>query len=163
MTHRRERDKIRHCTQSTQRELVVAVIESRRLERSRPAQKIRSTQLVSTTQPHPTNADGLRQLADADLLLLISRRALHALEVIYDRHIQAAWRVALTYSDDVPAAERAVAAAFLHLWRQPEPGARSSLAARLLSSVKREALRASLEPEGRGIVEPPKAFAHERR
>ncbi len=90
----------------------------------------------------PTNADGLRQLADADLLLLISRRALHALEVIYDRHIQAAWRVALTYSDDVPAAERAVEAAFLHLWRKPEPGARASLAARLLSSVKREASRA---------------------
>lgn len=141
----------------------MAVIESRRLEHSRPAQKIRSPQLVSTTQPDPTNADGLRQLADCDLLVLISRRDLRALDVIYDRHIETAWRVALVYSDDVPAAERAVEAAFLRLWRQPEPGARASLAARLLSSVKREALRASLEPEGRGIVEPPKAFAHERR
>lgn len=108
----------------------VAVIEPRRLERPRPALRIESA---------PNSAAGLCQLADSDLLVLISQRALRAFEVIYDRHIEAAWRVALVYAADVPGAERAVAAAFLHVWRHPEPGARPSFAARLLSSVKRQA------------------------
>ena len=120
----------------------MAIIESRRLERSQPAGKVETAHLMSTTERNPTSAEDLRQLTDSDLLLLISRHALHALEAIYDRHIEAAWRVALTFSDDVPAAERAVEAAFLRLWRQPEPAARASLAARLLSSVQREASRA---------------------
>ena len=120
----------------------MAVIERTRLENVRPAQRIKRSPGVSTTEEYPTGANGLRQLADRDLLLLVSRGALHALEAIYDRHIDAAWRVALSYADDVPAAERAVEAAFLYLWRRPEPGARASVAARLLSSVKREASRA---------------------
>ncbi len=114
----------------------MAVSEDRRLEHPWPEEKVESAHRATATKP---NANGLRQLADSDLLVLISRRDLRALEVIYDRHIEAAWRVALTYSDDVPVAERAVEAAFLRLWRQPEPGARASLAARLLSSVRREA------------------------
>ena len=108
----------------------MAVIETRRLEQPRPAQRIESA---------PNSAAGLCQLADSDLLVLISQRALHAFEVIYDRHIEAAWRVALVYAADVPAAERAVAAAFLHVWRHPVPGTRQSFAARLLLSVKCEA------------------------
>ena len=114
----------------------MAVSEDRRLEHPWPAEKVESAHRATAIEP---NANGLRQLADSDLLVLISRRDLGALEVIYDRHIEAAWRVALTFSDDVPVAERAVEAAFLRLWRQPEPGARASLAARLLSSVSREA------------------------
>ncbi len=94
------------------------------------------------TETASASAEGLRRLADSDLLRLISRRAPEALEVVYDRHIEAAWTVALAYSDGVPAAERAVEAAFLQLWRQAEPGAHASLAAQLLSSVKREATRA---------------------
>ena len=133
----------------------MAVSEERRLEHPWPEEKVESALRATATEP---KANGLGQLADYDLLVVISRRDLRALEVIYDGHIEAAWRVALTYSDDVPAAERAVEAAFLHLWRQPEPGARASLVARLLASVKREALRASLEPEGRGIVEPREGF-----
>ena len=114
----------------------MAVSEERGVEHPWPAEKIKSAHRATATEP---NANGLRQLADSDLLVLISQRDLRALEVIYDRHIEAAWRVALTYSDDAPGAERAVEAAFLHLWRQPAPGARASLAARLLSSVQREA------------------------
>ena len=117
----------------------MAVSEDRRLERLCPAERVASANHATATEP---NANGVRQLADSNLLVLISRCDLRALEVIYDRHIEAAWRVALTYSDDVPAAERAVEAAFLRLWRHPEPGARASLAARLLSNVKREASRA---------------------
>lgn len=83
--------------------------------------------------------NGLRRLADSDLLVRISRRDLGAFEVLYDRHIEAAWKVAVAYSDDVPAAERAVEAAFVGLWREPDPGARASLPARLLAGVAREA------------------------
>ena len=117
----------------------MAVSEERRLEHPWLEEKVESAHRATATEP---NANGLRQLADSDLLVLISRCDLRALEVIYDRHIEAAWSVALAYSDDVPAAERAVEAAFLHLWRQPEPGVRASLVARLLSNVKREASRA---------------------
>ena len=117
----------------------MAVSEDRRLEHPWLDEQVESAHRATTTEP---NANGLRQLADSELLVLMTRRDLSALEVIYDRHIEAAWRVALTYSDDLPAAERVVEAAFLHLWRQPEPGARASLAARLLSNVKREASRA---------------------
>ncbi len=138
----------------------MAVSEDRRLEHPWPAEKVESAHRATATEP---NANGLRQLADSDLLVLISRRDLRALEVIYDRHIEAAWKVALTYSDDMPVAERAVEAAFLRLWRQPEPGARASLGARLLSSVRREARARSLDPGGRESWKPSKAFPHERR
>ncbi len=117
----------------------MAVSQDRRLEHLWPAEKVERAHHATATEP---DANGLRQRVDSDLLVLISRRDLRALEVIYDRHIEAAWRVALTYSDDVPAAERAVEAAFLRLWRRPEPGAPASLAARLLSSVQHEASRA---------------------
>ncbi len=143
--------------QSTQRELVVAVSEARRLEHPWPAETV-----AYRAPATESNANGLDKLADSDLLGLISRRDLRAFEVIYDRHIEAAWRVALTYSDDVPGAERAVEAAFLRLWRQPEPGARASLAARLLSSVRREAFPGSLDRDGRGIVEALEGFPHQR-
>ncbi len=138
----------------------MAVRVDRRLGHLWPAEKAESAHRATATEP---DANGLRQLADSDLLVLISRRDLRALEVIYDRHIEAAWRVALVYSDDAPAAERAVEAAFLRLWRQPEPGARASLAARLLSSVRREAFPGSLDPDGRGIVEALEGFPHQRR
>ena len=98
--------------------------------------------LPLSIEASPASTEGLRRLADSDLLRLISRRIPQALEVVYDRHIGAAWMVALAYADGVAAAERAVAAAFLHLWREPEPGGDTSLAARLLSSVKLEAVRA---------------------
>ncbi len=125
----------------------MAVSEERRLEHPWLEEKVESAFRATATEP---KANGLCQLADSDLLVLISRCDLRALEVIYDRHIEAAWGVALTYSGDVPAAERAVEAAFLRLWRQPEPGARASVAARLLSSVTREARARSLDPGGRG-------------
>ncbi len=131
----------------------MAVSEDRRLEHPWSAEKVERAHGATATEP---DVNGLRQLADSDLLVLISRRDLRALEVIYDRHIEAAWSVALRYSDDVPLAERAVEAAFLCLWRQPEPGARASLAARLLSSVTREACARSLTTGGRGIVEAPR-------
>ena len=114
----------------------MAVSEDRRLEHPWPTEKGQRAKRATATEP---NVNSSRRLADSELLALVWKRDLGALEVIYDRHIEAAWRVALTYSDDVPAAERAVEGAFLRLWRQPEPGARASLAARLLSSVKREA------------------------
>jgi len=112
---------------------LMPVVETRALVRSRS---------TSGNDDAPTSAEGLSRLADSDLLRLISRRTPQALEVVYDRYIDAAWTVALAYSDGVAAAERAVAAAFLHLWREPEPAAHASLAARLLSSVKYEAVRA---------------------
>ncbi len=108
----------------------MAAIETRRLDQPRPAPR---------TESAPTSAAGLSHLADSDLLVLISHHALHAFEVIYDRYIEAAWKVALVYTADVPAAERTVAAAFLNVWRHPEPFASPSFAARLLASVKREA------------------------
>ena len=120
----------------------MAVSQDRRLEHPWPAEKVERAHRATAIE---SNANGLRQLADSDLLVLISRRDLRALEVIYDRHIEAAWRVALAYSDDVPVAERAVEAAFLRLWRQPEPEPGASLAARLLSSVRREARARSLD------------------
>ena len=122
----------------------MAVSLDRRLGQRWPAEKAENADSATATEP---NVGRLRQLADFNLLVLISRRDLRALEVIYDRHVEAAWRVALVYSDDVPAAERAVEAAFLRLWRQPEPGNRASLAARLLCSVSSEAR--GLSPERR--------------
>ena len=114
----------------------MAVSEARRRRHLSSAQTEPSAHRAS-----PTNAkrSGLDKLADSDLLVLVSRRETRAFEVIYDRHIEVTWRVALMYSDDVPSAERAVEAAFLGLWRQPEPGSRASLAVRLTSTVKREA------------------------
>ncbi len=126
----------------------MALSEARRLEHPWPAETV-----AYRAPATESNANGLDKLADSDLLVLISRRDVRAFEVIYDRHIEAAWRVALTYSDDAPGAERAVEAAFLRLWRQPEPGVRASFAARLLSSVRREAFPGSLDLDGRGTVE----------
>ena len=123
-------------TQSTPHELVVALSEARRRPHLWPAQKEQSAYRASPTN---ANRSGLDKLADSDLLVLVSRRESRAFEVIYDRHIEVTWRVALVYSDDVPSAERAVEEAFLGLWRQPDPGSRASLAVRLTSSVKREA------------------------
>ena len=120
----------------------MAVSEDRRLEHLSAPETVERAHRFAAPDSH---VNGLGQLADSDLLHQISRRDLRALEVIYDRHIELVWRVALTFSDDVPVAERAVEAAFLRLWRNPEPGARASLAARLLSSVKGEARARSLD------------------
>lgn len=123
----------------------MAVSQDRHLEHlSRPETVERAHR---STAPE-SHVDVLGQLADTDLLHLISRGDLRALEVIYDRHIELAWRVALAFSNDVPVAEQAVEVAFLRLWRNPEPGARASLAGRLLSSVKRQARARSLDPGG---------------
>ncbi len=95
-----------------------------------------------TPQPQLDGSVALSRLPDRDLLYLLARGDLHALEAIYDRHIDAAWTMALNLSETAAAAEQAVAAAFLRVWRQPEPGGHASLTARLLSSVRREALGA---------------------
>jgi len=123
----------------------MAVSEDRRLEDPWPLETVERAHRPTAPEPH---VNRLAQMADSDLLHLISRRDLRALGVIYDRLIDLAWRVALTFSDDVPVAERAVEAAFLRVWRHPQPGGRATLAARLLSSVKREARARSLDPGG---------------
>lgn len=120
----------------------MAVSEHRLRAGSRPTEKLRSAPRRTATD---ASVGSLCRLADSELLVLLARRDLRALEVIYDRHIEAAWRVALAYAADVPAAERAVAAAFLRLWRQPEPGTRTTLAAQLLPTVRRQACRRDLD------------------
>lgn len=82
---------------------------------------------------------GLGALADSDLLALVSRGDHEALGVIYDRQIHAVWRVALHFSESREAAEQAVSAVFLRLWRRPRADDGTSLSARLLASVACEA------------------------
>lgn len=84
-------------------------------------------------------AAGLDALGDSDLLALVSRGDHEALGVIYDRQIDAVWKVALHFSEGRAAAEQVVSAVFLRLWRRPRADDRTSLSARLLASVAREA------------------------
>jgi DNA-directed RNA polymerase specialized sigma24 family protein len=111
----------------------VAVSHGRR--RERPAETLDGALHAPAAEP---TAGDLRLLADSELLLLCSQGDLPALGVIYDRYIDAVWSVALTYAGDLEAAERAVEAAFLHVWRQPEPEAPASIAVRLVRTVRRE-------------------------
>ena len=78
----------------------------------------------------------MQHLTDRDLLALVAMRQLHALEVIYDRHIKLVWKLALISCDDAAAAERAVSGTFLELWRRPQPDATKRLVTRLLSGVR---------------------------
>ena len=89
---------------------------------------------VAANEPHL-----LRALTDVDLVALVSLGDLDAFGALYDRHAQPTWRVALHYSDDLAAAEQAVAAVFLDLWREPETTIQASLSAWLSSGVAREA------------------------
>lgn len=95
----------------------------------------------------------LQALSDADLIVLVSRGDLDAFAVLYDRHVGAVWRVALHYADDLAAAQEAVAAAFLRLWREPETTDQASLAARLRAGAAREA-RALRPPAEGGSTRP---------
>ena len=79
-----------------------------------------------------------RRLSDSALLSRIARGDLQAFEVLYDRHIDVVWSLALRRSGDLRFAEQAVAEAFLGIWRSPEPGHRFSLAARVLARIERE-------------------------
>ena len=85
--------------------------------------------------------------SDSELLALISRGDLRALGVVYDRHAEPSWRMALHVSPSGAAAAEIVSDAFLHLWRDPAPHDRTRLSTRLLASVvrgargSREALR----------------------
>lgn len=83
----------------------------------------------------------LDALGDSDLLAFVSRRDHEALAVIYDRQIDSVWKVALYYSESRAAAEEAVFAVFLDLWRKPGADDGTSLSARLLAGVAREAQR----------------------
>lgn len=120
----------------------MAVNADRRMERPWPAKTTEVSYRDTAPEPHLTGVNDLSSLSDSDLLFLVSRRDVHALAAIYDRHIEAAWRVALVFSKNVAAAEEAVSEAFLRLWRKPETRSRASLSARLPSSVRREASRA---------------------
>lgn len=97
------------------------------------ARELRSRRVLLSGTPES------RGFSDSDLLALISRGDLDAFGVIYDRHIEAAWKIALHYSANTAAAEQAVSAVFLRLWRNPEVNDQTSLPARLLASVAREA------------------------
>ena len=79
------------------------------------------------------------RLSDPELLLLVRRREVGALAVAYDRHVDAVWRVACALAEDVEAAQDAVVAAFLSLWRDPASPAGLPLPALLLARVAREA------------------------
>lgn len=118
----------------------MAVERDRRWEQPRQAAAIATDDRRTTSEPSASRVQQLRALPDSDLLALIQRGDLEALEVTYDRHIEAVWSVALAFSESTAAAERAVFAAFARLWQEPAFGDRSSLAARLLASVWREAL-----------------------
>lgn len=85
----------------------------------------------------------LGALGDSDLLALLSRGDHEALGAIYDRHINALWKVALHYSATFAAAEDAVTAAFLRLFRRPISGDSSSLSASLRATVTRESRSAA--------------------
>lgn len=89
-------------------------------------------------QADPTRVETAGQ-SDSDLLLLVLRGDADALGVIYDRHVGAAWKLALALSGSVAVAERAVSAAFMRLWREPAPDDRTPLSARILADVWREA------------------------
>lgn len=77
-------------------------------------------------------------VSDSDLLALILRGDVEALGVVYDRHIEALWKVAVYYAPDAAAAERGVFAVFQRLWRQPRPTDPTSLRVRLLWTLGRE-------------------------
>ena len=93
-------------------------------------------------------SNDVTSLPDSDLLRLMARGDLYAFETVYDRHIDAAWKVALAFSRDAAAAEQAISTVFLRLWRAPDPAGDASLPARLLSNVRREAGRPRLVAVG---------------
>lgn len=95
------------------------------------------------TEPSAARMQQLGSLPDSDLLALIRLGDVEALEVTYDRHIDAAWSVALAFSESPAAAERAVFAAFARLWREPDLADRPSLTASLLANVWRGAARSA--------------------
>lgn len=76
-------------------------------------------------------------LPDSDLLVLVSRGDLDALGVIYDRHVEAVWKVAVHFSATAAAAQQVVSSVFLRLWRNPQLDDRSILG-QLLLNVSRE-------------------------
>ncbi|MEO6349674.1 MAG: ANTAR domain-containing protein [Candidatus Limnocylindrales bacterium] len=82
------------------------------------------------------------RISDSDLLAQISQGDPDALGALYDRHIEAVWKIALHYSASAAAAEEVVSAVFLRLWRNPEPNDKPGFSARLLSSVARDSQQA---------------------
>lgn len=112
----------------------------------RPSSAATVEQRATRLESSPASADELRGLTDSDLLALMRSGDVDALGVIYDRHVQAVWKVALSLAESPKAAEQAVLAAFIRLWREPVPGERASLPTRLLSSVWLEASRGSASP-----------------
>ena len=92
----------------------------------------------ATVAPVAGGAD-LGVLGEPELLALVARGDHEALGEIYDRRIDLVWRVALHHAETRAAAEEAVYAVFLRLWREPLPGDATSLSARLFEDVAREA------------------------
>lgn len=90
-----------------------------------------------------TSQRPLGEPTDSDLLLLIPRGDVEALGAIYDRHVGAAWKLALALSGSAAAAERAVLAAFMRLWREPAPDDRTGLSTRILADVWQQASQRS--------------------
>jgi hypothetical protein len=64
-------------------------------------------------------AEGLRNLPDDDLLVLIAAREPDALGVIYDRYIAPVWKVALLTYGTAETAEQAVYETFMNVWQYP--------------------------------------------
>ena len=98
-----------------------------------------------------SSESALRTLSDPDLLVLIAFGDLDALGVVYDRHVEATWRIALHFSHDAAAAEEAVSNVFVRLWSEAEDADQTSLSAWLRSSVVLAA-RALQPPEGENMT-----------
>lgn len=77
------------------------------------------------------------------LLRGIAAGEVGSLAALYDRYAQVAWQAALHWGRDEAAAEALVTAAFLGLWRQPNPCDPRTLDARVLAAVRAEALGGS--------------------
>lgn len=91
----------------------------------------------------------LASVPDAELFVLVEQRDLQALEVLYDRHVDAVWHGALRLTGDAAASERAVTAAFMAIWTGRASLGGSRVVTRLLALVWGE-VRASqrLTPRG---------------
>ena len=75
------------------------------------------------------------------LLCGVAAGDIRALAELYDRHAHVAWQAALDWAHDEVAAEAAVNAAFLKLWRRPEPSDPRSLGVRVLAAIRAETLQ----------------------
>lgn len=88
------------------------------------------------------NFEAHQRLGDEELIILVQRKDMRALEVLYDRHAGAAYSLALRIVGEQHAAEDATQDAFLSVWRSKSSfdAGRGSVRSWLLGIVRNRAI-----------------------